>query len=513
MKRRTLLTAGALAATGVLGGCSTGRSVDLGGAGGPSGGSAAGAVLNAAIAGEPDQLDPHKTTSYFSFEVLENVYDTLVEPDENLELQPALAEKWTTSDDQLTWTFSLRQGVTFHDGSPFTADDVVYSYRRIIDDKLANAYKFAAVKDVKAADPATVVITLSQPAPNLLSSLGSFKGVAIVSKNNVESKAITTKPIGTGPFSLAEYVNGDHITLAANPTYWGGAPGLGEVRYTFVSEASTALASLRSGEIQWTDSVPPQQVQALSTDSGVVLGQEPSSDYWYLALNERNQPWNDPRARQAVAYAIDRDAIVQAVSYGTAQLNQLAIPPTSSWYTEYGTYRTDLARAKQLLGEVGFSGGTIDFMATSDYPETVTVAQIVAANLEPLGIEVKIRQPDFSSWLDDQSAHKFDLLMMGWLGNLDPDDFYYAQHHSDGANNAQGYSNPEVDKLLDAGRTETDVARRKQTYAQAATTIADDCSYIYLYNPAVLQVWSPKLSNYAIRSDRAVRFRTASLAP
>ena len=498
--------AGLSVAAIALVGCSAGEPVDLGDSGSSD------SVLVAAIGGEPDQLDPQRTSSYFSFEVLENVFDTLVEPDENLQMQPALAESWEVSDDQLTWTFDLRDGVTFHDGSPFTSEDVVYSYRRIIDEELANAWKFATVTDVSAPDEDTVVITVSQPTPNLLSNLGGFKGMAIVEQQNVESGDITTAPVGTGPFSVSDYVSGDHISLTANSDYWGGAPKLGGVEYRFISEPATALAALRAGDIDWTDVVPPQQVDALATDSEVTLGLTPSSDYWYLALNEARSPWNDPRVRQAIAYAIDRDAIVQAVSYGTAAVNQLAIPEQSFWYTNYDEYSTDLDAAQALLDEAGFEGGTLDMLATSDYPETVTAAQIIAASLEPLGITVEIRQPDFSTWLDEQNSGSFDMLMMGWLGNIDPDDFYYAQHHTDGASNAQKYSTPTVDDLLDRARVETDRDARKDLYAQAARIIADDASYIYLYNPSVIQVWSLSVTGYETRADRAIRFRDTALA-
>lgn len=507
MNKRTALGAASLVAALTLAGCSAGESVDIDGAEGVDGD-----VLIAAIGGEPDQLDPQRTSSYFAFEVLENVFDTLVAPDENLEMQPALAESWEVSDDQLTWTFDLRDDVTFHDGSEFTSEDVVYSYRRIIDEELANAWKFAAITDITAPDDDTVVITVAQPTPNLLSNLGGFKGMAIVQQENVESGDITTAPVGTGPFSVTGYSSGDRITLAANPDYWGGAPELGGVEFRFISEPATALAALRAGDIHWTDVVPPQQVSELESDDTVEIGLTPSSDYWYLALNEAREPWSDVRVRQALAYAIDRDAIVQAVSYGTAALNQLAIPEQSVWYTAYDEYSTDLDAAQALLDEAGFTGGTLDLLATSDYPETVTAAQIIASNLEPLGIDVEIRQPDFSTWLDEQNTGNFDMLMMGWLGNIDPDDFYYSQHHTDGASNAQGYSNAEVDALLDAGRIETDPEARKDLYAQAATIIADEASYIYLYNPSVIQVWSPDVTGYTTRADRAIRFDEASLA-
>ena len=513
MKRRTFVSGVLLAATGaVAAACSTGEGVDLDGASdGDSSGGASSAVLRVAIGGEPDQLDPNKTSAYFSFQVLENVFDTLVQPDESLEMQPALAESWEVSEDQLTWTFALRQGVTWHDGTPFSSADVVYTYNRIIDEELSNAWKFGAVTAIDAPDESTVVITVSAPTPNLLSSLGGFKGLAIVQEANVTSGDIATKPIGTGPFSLTSYSSGDHITLTANPDYWGGAPALGGIEYQFISEPSTALAALRSGEIDWTDVVPPQQVSELEGDDSLTVGITPSSDYWYLALNEAREPWSDVRVRQAIAYAIDRDAILQAVSYGTAEANQLAIPKDSFWYAEYSRYSLDLATAQELLDDAGFTGGTLDMLATSDYPETVTAAQIIASNLAEIGITVEIRQPDFSTWLDEQNSGNFDMLMMGWLGNIDPDDFYYSQHHSEGGSNAQGYANAEVDELLDAGRVETDQDLRKQQYTDAATIIADECSYIYLYNPSVIQTWTPDLGGYEARADRAIRFASATL--
>ncbi len=509
MKRLTTLAAASVTVALALAACSSGEAVDLGAS---SSASAGDSTLVAAIAGEPDQLDPHITSAYFSFEVLENVYDTLVEPDENLEMQPALAESWDISEDQLTWTFHLREGVTFHDGSDFTADDVVYSYDRIIDEALTPSWRFAAITDVTAVDDYTVDISVSAPTPNLLALIGGYKGMAIVEESNVTSGDITTNPVGTGPFSLAEYVSGDHITLTANAAYWGGEPSVDSVEFRFISEGSTAITALQNGEIDWTDSVPVQQVSTLVDDDSIDLFVAPSTDYWYLTLNQDREPWNDVRVRQAIAYAIDRDAILQATTYGTGVLNQLAIPEQSGWYTEYDAYSYDPDKAQELFDEAGFTGATLDFLATSDYPETVTTAQILADALEPYGIDVEIRTLDFATWLEEEGAGNFDMFMLSWLGNLDPDDYYYAQHHSEGSFNFQGYSNAEVDALLEAGRTETDTEARKEIYAEAATMIADDVSYLYLYNPAVIQAWSLDLDGVTARSDGAVRFRDAELA-
>jgi peptide/nickel transport system substrate-binding protein len=487
----------------LLAGCSPGRGVDLGQGTGN---------LIAAIGGEPDQLDPQKTSAYFSFEVLENVFDTLVAPDANLEMKPALAERWQVSPDQLVWTFHLRRGVTFHDGAPFSADDVVYSYRRIIDEKLVNSDKFSAVTAVEAPDPSTVIIRVKKPTPNLLTNLGGFKGMAIVERRNVESGQIATHPVGTGPFSFVSRKSGDSIVLKANPNYWAGAPKVPGVTFQFISEPSTALSALQAGEIDWTDSVPTQRVAQLKNDDSIHLAVTPSNDYWYLALNEAKPPWHDPRVRQAIAYAIDREAIVQATSYGTAVANQLAIPKGNPWYAPYAKYGRDLDKAKTLLTEAGEAPKSMDMLVTSEYPQTVTAAQVIADNLAPLGITVNIRTVDMATWLDQQNSGNFDMLMMGWLGNIDPDDFYYAQHHTGGSSNAQKFSNPEVDRLLDAGRRETNPVVRRDDYAKAATLIADEVSYVYLYNPSVIQAWSTKLTGYDARRDKAIRFGTASLS-
>jgi peptide/nickel transport system substrate-binding protein len=508
---------GLLAAAALLAGCGSGEGVDVDGEG--SGGSSEGAgsggsggVLTAAIGGEPDQLDPHKTSAYYSFEVLENVYDTLVEPNENLEVEPSIATDWTTSEDQLTWTFTIRDGVTFSDGSPLTAEDVAYSYNRIIDEDLNSSYKFGSTKSIKATDPQTLVIKQTEPTPNLLASLGGFKGMGIVEQENVESGDIKENPIGSGPFKVAQWRNGDSIELVRNDEYWGDAPALDGVTFTFVKDPTVALQNLQGGEVQWTDNLPPQQISSLEDSDEVELGTAPASDYWYLALNEKREPFDDVNVRRAIAFALDREAIVKAAKFGNATVNQTAIPETSSWYFDYAPYDHDVDQAQQLLDEAGVEDLTMDIMVTSEYPETVSAAQVIADELSDVGITVKIRDLDFATWLDEEGKGNFDSFMLSWLGNIDPDEFYYAQHHSEGTFNFQGYSNPEVDKLLDEAKTETDQATRKDLYDQAAKQIVDDASYIYLYNPDVAVAWTPEVEGFAPRADRAIRFRDTSLS-
>lgn len=508
MKSRSLYLTAALAAVLVATACSAGSDADTGSG---SGTAPASSTLNAAIAVEPDQFDPQKTTADAGFEVLENIFDTLVEPDEKLQMQPALAESWTTADDQLSWTFKLRTGVTFHNGDPFDADDVVYSFDRIIDDKLSTAHRFDSVQDVVALDPATVKIELKRPTPNLLTNIGSFKGVAIVDEKNVEDGEISSKPVGTGPFYFEAYQRGTAITLRANDKYWGGKPQIDRIKFSFVNEPSAALVDLKGGQVQWTDNLPPASVSGLLGSTDPTVQSVPSNDYWCFALNEKKKPFNDVRVRQAFAWAIDRDAIAEAARLGAAQVNQTAIPRTSAWYYDYAPYRTDPVRARTLLQQAGVKNLKVDFMVTSEYPETVAVARVMKEQLSEVGITLNVRIEDFAGWLADEAAGTFDGFMLNRLGSVDPDEFYYSQHVSKGSNNYQKFSNPQVDKLLEQGRTETDQVQREEAYESAARLIVDQASYVYLYNPNVVQGWSPALKGYQVRPDRAIRFRDASL--
>jgi peptide/nickel transport system substrate-binding protein len=510
--RRRLLAFGA-AALLVAAACGGGDDVPVDEeSGGDTGSGESEGTLVAAISAQPDQLDPHVTTAYASFQVLENVYDTLVAPDpENVgEFVPQLATEWEESDDGLTWTFTLRDDVTFHDGTTFDADDVVYSFRRIIDDELSSSYKFTAVEAIEATDPQTVTFELAEPDPHLLDDVGNYKGTAILSDGAADELELETEANGTGPFRLADQ-SADGITLEAFDEYWGDPAGVAEVEYRFVSEPTTALTGVETGEIDWTDNVPAQRVEELSDSGEVEVGQVPANDYWYMAVNFAEPPFDQPEVREAIALGLDREAIAEAAQVGLARVNQTAIPEDSIWYHEYNPYERDVDAARDLLDEAGVSDLEMGIMVTDEYPETVEVAQVVAANLEDVGITVNIETEQFSTWLDRQGAGDFDSFMLGWLGNVDPYSYYHSQHTCDGSNNYQGYCDEETDQLLTEAATETDESARKTLYDQAAERIVDANSYIYLYNPQVLQAWSSDVSGYEIRPDRAINFETVTL--
>ena len=500
----------ALAAAGgfLLTACGGGGSVDTGGGGGGGGDN----VLVAAVSAQPDQFDPHVTSAYPSFQVLENVYDTLVVPNaEDLTMEPSLAESWETSEDGLTWTFALREGVTFHDGSEFDSADVVYSYNRIIDEELANSYRFANVTAVEADGPQSVVIRVSRPTPNLLSLIGAFKGMSILPEGAAEDLDLTTEANGTGPFEL-ESSDASSTVLTAYEDYWGGAPSIDGVEFRYITEPAAALTALENGEVQWTDNVPPQQVESLGENEDVELASTPSVDYWYMSMNYAREPFGNPQVRQAIATAIDRAEVTEAARFEAARANQTAIPEDSFFYYDYAPFEPDEDAARQLMQQAGVTTPvTMGLMVTDEFPESVTAAQVIASQLEPIGITVEVEVLDFATWLDRQDQGDFDAFMLSWLGNIDPADFYEAQHVTDGSSNYQGYSNPEVDRLLGQASTETDQDARKELYDQAAKLIVDDVSYLYLYNPDVVQAWVPGLSGYQIRADRAINFEEVEL--
>ncbi|RBY96295.1 ABC transporter substrate-binding protein [Blastococcus sp. TF02-8] len=504
--RSTRLLALVAAGTLALSACSGGDSVDTGGGGGGDD------VLVAAVSAQPDQFDPHVTNAYASFQVLENVYDTLVVPNgEDLTMEPSLATEWTTSDDDLEWRFTLRDGVTFHDGSEFDSADVVYSYSRIIDEDLSNSYRFATVDSVEADGPDTVVIRVTQPTPNLPALIGSFKGMAILPEGAADTYDLTTEAVGTGPFKL-EKSDASSTVLTKNDDYWGDEPSIDGVEFRYITEPAAALTALQNGEVQWTDNIPPQQVDSLADDDSVELATTPSVDYWYMSMNFARPPFDNPQVRKAIATAVDRDAVTQAAKFDAAQPNQTAIPEDSFFHSDYAPFKADEAAAKQLIAESGVQTPIrMGLMVTDEYPETVTAAQVIASELEPIGIQVDVQTTDFATWLDRQSQGDFDAFMLGWLGNIDPFDFYHAQHITGGASNYQKYSNPQVDDLLTRASTETDQDARKDLYDQATKLIVDDVSYLYLYNPDVVQAWAPGLTGYEIRADKAINFEGVTL--
>lgn len=469
-----------------------------------------GGTLTAAWAQDPVGLDPHITSAYSSFQILENVLDTLVTLDEEQNVVPSLAESWRVSADGLTWTFNLRDGVMFSNGRELTADDVVYTYERMLNPETGsgNAYLLAGVIDVDAPDASTVTMTLDAPNPGLLGKLAINKAVGIIARESVEDGTINTRPIGTGPFMISDFQPGTRLLLERNPNYWqDGLPYLDAVDVRIIPDESVRRTALVSGDVDWSISVPAQSVSELEGRDDVIVDSVPAGAYWYIGLNTEEPPFDDVRVRQAIAYAINRDNLAMAGAFGNAQPTQDPIPSSSTWDFGYAPYEQDLDQARALLAEAGYADGfEMEIMPTTQYEESVRMAQVIQANLGQLGITASINTLEWAEWLETQGRGEYDTYVCSWNGLVDPDDFFYAQHKTGEVFNFTGYSNPTVDELLEQGRTTQDPAARREIYAEINRAIVDDAPYIYIYNPLNINAYRTNVQGYSARADQAVRF-------
>lgn len=474
-----------------------------------------GGTLVAAWEQEPVGLDPHVTSARSSYQILENVLDTLVEMDDELNIVPALATSWEVADDGAVWTFELRDDVVFHNGRPMTADDVVYTFERLLDPETGsgNAYKVVGSPSIEALAPHTVQFTLSEPSGIFLGRLAMDKSLGIIARESVEDGSINTTPIGTGPFEITEYLPGTSLLLERNDAYWKtGADGaplpyLDAVEVRIVGEGSQRRTGLVTGDLDWAFSIPLQSVAELEARDDVIVDSTAGPAYYYMGVNTLREPLDDVRVRQAISYALDRGNITEAATFGTGVPTQDPIPSVSAWAYDYAPYDQDLEKARELLSEAGVEDGfELTVMPTTFIEETVRMAQVIQAQLAPLGIEVTIDTREWSDWLETQGAGEYDTFVCSWNGLLDPDDFFFAQHKTGEVFNFTGYSNPSVDELLDEGRTADDFDERYGIYQRINREIVDAATYIYIYNPSNIQAYRSNVEGYSARPDQAIRF-------
>ena len=473
-----------------------------------------GGTLRAAISADPVNLDPHLSSAHSTYQVLENVYNQLVGLDDGLQVIPELAESWTVSEDMLTYTFKIRQGVTFHNGRELTAEDVVFSYERILDPETQSgwAYLLEPVDTISAPDPQTVVITTKEIYAPLLTKLAS-QGTAIVPREEVEAGTLSEKPVGTGPFVFVDFVPADRVTLQRNDNYWEeGLPYLDEIIYRPIPDEIVKQTNLETQNVDWVDNVPAQDANQLMESPDFVVESVAANTYNYLGVNTTREPLNDKRVRQAISYALDREEIAAIALYDLAAPSQSPIPEGNFWRSEYAPYGRDLERAQQLLEEAGVGDGfALEFMPAQDYPETVRSAEAAQAQLADIGIDATLRPLEWSTWLDEEGQGNFDIYLCSWIGMVDPDDYFYAQHHTGEIFNFTGYSNPELDALLDQGRQTLDQEERKQIYDQIQQILIDDLPYIVTFTTTNVDAWQPYLQGYTTRPDSAVIFKNTWL--
>jgi peptide/nickel transport system substrate-binding protein len=461
-----------------------------------------GGELRAALTGEPDVLDPATSSIYTGAQVYEGIFSKLIDMDASGKFVPDLATSWEQVDAK-TWKFNLVPNATFHNGEKFTSADVKYTFERILDPKTASAYAglYAQISSVDAADPAVAVFHLKSSFGPFLTNLAT--NGQIVNKKAIESGDAARNPVGTGPFKFVEWVQGDHITLEKNATYFkSGLPHLDKVTFRFLPVDQSRIDALSAGELDWLDAIPLQQVATLKDDPRFTYVTSPVAGIPdFLALNTKLPPFDNPKVRQAIALAISRADIRDVAYLGTGELGLIEVPTGSSWYDDQGVFAatTDIAKAKQLLAEAGHGNGlTIEYLGLPQYPELLKTGQVVRDELKQIGIEMTIKPVDVSVWFDAYSTGKYQITSAYQERTIDPDNFYSLVLKSGGPINTVGYSNPEVDALIDKAAASADEAERKGIYRQIRTITTSDAPLVFVHFETLNYLMNKNVTGSAI---------------
>lgn len=438
---------------------------------------------------EPPSLDPTAEAAAAVDEVVyANLFEGLVRIGPNGEVQPALAESWTVSDDGKVYEFKLRTGVKFHDGTDFNAEDAKFSLDRARDEKSTNAQKtlFAAIDTVAAVDPATLKVTLKNPQGSFLYNMGWGDAVIVAPESADGNK---TTPVGTGPFKFENWAKGSSITLVRNPDYWGEAVALEKAEFRIVPDAAAAVPAILSGDIQAFPNMPAgdalPQIQA-DPRFEVVIGATEGETI--LATNNKKPPFDKLEVRQAIAHSIDRQAIIAAGSSGYGVPIGSHFSPANEAYVDLtGTYPHDLDKARALLKEAGLENGFKATLKLPPPPYARDGGQVVAAELRKIGIELEIIPVEWAQWLDGVFKQKdYDLTIVSHtepndIGIYARKDYYF------------NYDNPAFDKVMADLDATAEPAKRNELFKEAQEILADDAVNGFLYQLPKIGVWDAKL--------------------
>nr|WP_245195804.1 ABC transporter substrate-binding protein [Aureimonas populi] len=481
---------------------------------------------------EPQSLDPQQVTAANDFRITTNIYEGLVRyATGTLDLEPALATAWEISQDGLTYTFDLRPDVTFHDGSPFDAEAVKFTFDRMLDEAhpfhetgpFPLAFQFSTVEEVRVVDPMTVEFRLEEPYAPFLNNLALPVG-AIVSPAGVEAagEGFGRQPSGTGPFRFAEWIANQRVVLAANPDYWGGAPALEAVVFRPVADANTRVAEMLSGGIDVLVETPPDNITLFADDPAFELHEAVGPHVWFLILNTREGPFADPRVRQVVNLAVDKQSLVDNVLQGTASVAAGPIPPAFDWAynPDVAPWPHDPERARQLLAEAGAEGASLRFLVTeggSGMLDPVPMATAIQADLAAVGLNVSIETYEWNAYLARVNAGlagQGDMAQMAWMTN-DPDTLPSLTLHSDalpeeGGFNSGYYANPQLDELLDRARVVTAEAERGEIYRQVQALVHEEAPWLFGAHWRQNAVTSSRVSGLVLQPDFTLQLRSVA---
>lgn len=441
------------------------------------------APLVVAQGAEAKSLDPHGTNDQPSSRIMVQIYDRLVEQDDNMNIQPSLAERVEQRTPTET-VFYLRKGVKFHNGEELKASDVKFTFDRMKHSSMVK-HIIGAIKEVNVEDDYTVVIVTDAPFGPLLSHL-SHTAASILNEKAVKEAGpnYAQSPVGTGAFIFDKWIIGESIVLKGNKDYFKGAPELETVVFKPIPEDSSRFIGLETGEIDISYDLNPMDKGNLVNKKGLVLMEEPSLSTAYIGLNTKKELFSDKRVRQAIAYALDTKGIIDAVWKGAAKEADAPIGPLVFGYSPGKKYERNIAKAKELLKEAGYDDGISFTIWVNDNPIRRDIAVIAQDQLREAGINIKVEVLEWGAYLDKTAKGESEAFILGWVSVTGDADYgLYPLFHTNsfgGAGNRAFYSNPDVDNLLDAGRTEINPEKRKEIYKEAIGIIQGDLPIITL---------------------------------
>ncbi len=447
-----------------------------------------------AVDADVDTLHPTDFSTTVELGVLNQIYDTLLyySPDGTKDPEPRIAESYEVSDDGLDYTFHLRDDVTFHDGTPVTADDVVFS----IELYKASEYQgsqISMLSSVEATDEHTVVCHLDAPYSPFLQGICS---PMIASKAYYESSEddFVNNPIGTGPYKFVSRAKGSNIKLEANEDYYRGAPEIREVTFEVIPDSSTKAIALQTGEVNFAeiDSATKPQLEA---NPAITIAEVPTSAFSYIAMNTEKEPFNDVKVRQAINYAIDRDNLVAVCYDGEAEVNSNICAKERFGYSDdQFQYTYDPEKAKELLAEAGIETpyDLGEILVAEKYSNLATVIQ---NDLKAVGLDVTISVKEFNSYISDlqNGSYGITALNMTLEGDTQTLEMAFTSDYIGIANNAR-YSDEEMDKLFEQARTETDNDKRAEIFNEIFTKAQDEAIYAVMCNPMTLYAYNSDLT-------------------
>lgn len=450
--------------------------------------------------GEPVSLESGNITDGISILVQRQIYDTLVDfKPGSTDLAPGLATSWKANANNTAWTFTLRKGVRFHDGTPMNADAIVFNLSRWWDKshpygfrdqgrtfeivgELLGGYKgdaTAVIKNIVKVNDTTVRIDLNKPSsvlPNVMAA--GYFGIAsptAIKKEGAKYGTPASKPVGTGPFIFQSWRTGDRVTLLPNKLYWGSKAKVDQLIIRNIKDASQRLNELKAGTIDFANDLTPDSLRSVQADRNLVAVKRPSFNVGFVSMNNRNQYLKNQQVRQAISMAINKKAIVEGFWNGLGVSNASFVPPVMAWANSSkvpADYKFDPAAAKKMLADAGYPNGfSIDlwYMPVSRpyFPTPKPIAEAIAADLSAIGIKVNLKTQDWAKYLEDRNKEPgFDMYMIGWTGDYgDPDNFYGAYY---GANASDDINwNPaNVETLLQQGRAAATQEAKAKVYSQ-----------------------------------------------